>query len=570
MGGLGRLARIQGIGWSVTSVVSRNVSFATASGLRDLLAHGAVLRVRGQEVREIRNRTTVLQRPLERCLFLHHRCHNVFVGLAETFWVLAGRNDVAWLQHYLRRAPDFSDDNLTWRAAYGPRLRNWKGVDQIDSVRKLLLEELLTRRAVMSLYDPGQDFVPSRDIPCNNWLHWLVRDNRLHLNIGVRSNDVVWGFSGINAFEWSVLHELMAYWVGVPVGEATFFASSFHLYDRHYALAQRVVTGFHGITPYDYGIGCSAFRTPWDGFDDALRRWFALEEQIRRSADAPTPPSEFDDPLLEGTLGLLRLYNGSRQGWSITRVRQELAILPETDLTAAAYEFLGRKSPELLDNIPQPAIASFFSAYHRSEPPQAVKPNTGLLSSVIKELHRRKDAGYADAWKRRGEFTSILANIARKVDRLEVFAKRHTSFVDESIFDTAIDLFVYLSKYWLFLLEMAPEHAIVLPPSAERPFSDHVANFDTIVDLASFDATDNLSFAEHVGEISSLFEGLHVFASTPCATVEERLQRTRRLWSAATSLLSVLAAKSPHLIEKFSRIEKEDGNPDWPPGCTAR
>ena len=80
--------------------------------------------------------------------------------------------------------PEFSDNGRTWHGAYGPRLRNWNGVDQIDETRRLLLEETATRRAVMSLYDPSRDFVKSKDVPCNNWLNWLVRDGKLHLTVG--------------------------------------------------------------------------------------------------------------------------------------------------------------------------------------------------------------------------------------------------------------------------------------------------------------------------------------------------------------------------------------------------
>src|SRR5260370_17411486 len=43
----------------------------------------------------------------------------------------------------------------------------------------------------------------------------------------------------------------------------------------------------------------------------------------------------------------------------------------------------------------------------------------GEFREAVARLHRAKDAVYRDAWKRRGEVISILANIARKVDRLE-------------------------------------------------------------------------------------------------------------------------------------------------------
>jgi thymidylate synthase len=178
----------------------RNVTYAFVDSLRDVLAEGKSLAVRGSNIMEMRNRLTVLERPQERCLVTPSRHNNIFATIAETMWVLAGRNDLAFLSRYLPRAQDFSDDGQTWRAAYGPRLRNWHGVDQLRENLTLLRHELSTRRAVMSIFDPAVDFIDSKDIPCNNWIHWLIRDGQLHMNIAVRSNDIMWGFSGINTF----------------------------------------------------------------------------------------------------------------------------------------------------------------------------------------------------------------------------------------------------------------------------------------------------------------------------------------------------------------------------------
>src|SRR5579884_2635761 len=180
----------------------RNMTYAFVDGLQDLLAEGKPLSIRGSSSMELRNRFIVLEKPQERCLVTPNRYNNIFAAIAETMWVLAGRNDLAFLSRYLPRARDFSDDGQTWRAAYGPRLRNWYGIDQLYENLILMQHELRTRRAVMSTFDPAVDFIDSKDIPCNNWIHWLVRDNHLHMNVAVRSNDIMWGFSGINAFEW--------------------------------------------------------------------------------------------------------------------------------------------------------------------------------------------------------------------------------------------------------------------------------------------------------------------------------------------------------------------------------
>src|SRR2546423_1477921 len=98
----------------------RNISFATADSFNAVLRDGVAITVRGLETKELRNRITAIARPLERCLFLPGRGNNVFAQIAETFWVISGRNDLPWLTRYLPKAPDFSDDEgMTWRGAYG-------------------------------------------------------------------------------------------------------------------------------------------------------------------------------------------------------------------------------------------------------------------------------------------------------------------------------------------------------------------------------------------------------------------------------------------------------------------
>ncbi len=527
----------------------RNVNVATVASLRDALEHGAVLRVRGHEIRELRNRITVLERPRERCLFLPHRRNNVFASLAETLWVLAGRNDVDWLRAYLPRAADFSDDGLTWRAGYGPRLRNWNGVDQLYETRKLLLGERLTRRAVVVLYDPDRDFVDSKDIPCNNWLHWLIREDRLHLNVAVRSNDIMWGFSGINTFEWSVLHDLMAHWLGADVGEASYLASSFHLYERHYRRAERIVAGFSGLTCYDFGVEPLAFQSEWCDFDEMLRAWFAAEAVIRTRALTAGPT--FNDPWLDVSLRLMKIYHGARQGWSAERLGEELAGLPEVDLTAAAYEYLGWKEPTLLRGIQQPRIAAFFRSYLGDGGRTAAGPTAAALKSLIKAIHASKDAAYGDSWKRRGELTSILCNIARKVDRLRVYSVKGTLVDDESPLNTAIDLLVYVLKYRLFLLESAPsDAAAALPPAAPRPFSDHVQNFEVLVDRMTF-GEGGEAFNDQVEELAQTLEEVHAAVQSRSG-VSERLDLVSRLTGASEALVARCAAEAPGMVQKLA------------------
>ncbi len=541
--------------------IYRNISFAAAGSFRDILTSGVSVSPRGDETKEVLNRVTAIERPLERFLFLPGRMNDFVAQIAESIWVLAGKDDIVWLKEYLKRAPEYSDDGQIWRAAYGPRLRRWHDkVDQIDEVRKLLIADPSSRRAVMGLYDPELDFVDSLDIPCNNLLAWLVRDGRLHLTVFLRSNDAMWGFSGANAFEWSVLHELMAGWLGVPVGPATFIAGSFHLYGDYWDRANRVSARFRGITPYDFGVPSLTLAVSWDHLGDELDRWFEIEASIRNDPFSEIPGLQsIQEGFLKTSLDLIRLYwiDKSSDARSTDRLFAEgLAKLPECDAVAAAYEFFGRTRHGLLRDIPHPAIAAFFEEFAR-------EPTSGddFLSS-IKIMHAKKDRAYGGAWKKRGELISVLPNIARKVDRLSVFSSSKSELSGETVLDTAVDLLVYSVKYQLFLEDILPGG--ILPVSARASFADHEANFDIVLDgwiaAATCEPRDRDLL---IGEIEAAFERLWPIAQSQ-GPITERKALSAALARLSYELVATLRKTDPESVASFIETafrQERHGNP---------
>jgi thymidylate synthase len=322
----------------------RNVTNAFRVTLRSLLQEGDRIKVRGSETKELRSHFLQVQRPRERVYILPNRNNNIFAQIAESIWVMGGRNDLAYLSHYLPRAEDFSDDGLTWRAGYGPRLRNWHGVDQVTAVAKLLRQDPNTRRAVMVIFDPAEDYGDSKDIPCNNWLNFLIRGNQLHMNVVVRSNDLIWGFSGINTFEWSILHEMMAYWTGTQVGELSYFVSSLHIYDRHYVRAEKILKQSREKTVYDFCTPAEPFQTDIADLSIVFQRWFEIEAQMRQpNQDLTTAIASFSDPFLRNCLTMLNLYNRHLQGADISELQQHVGELPFNDFRIAAIEYFARK-----------------------------------------------------------------------------------------------------------------------------------------------------------------------------------------------------------------------------------
>jgi hypothetical protein len=88
--------------------------------------------------------------------------------------------------------------------------------------------------------------------------------------------------------------------------------------------------------------------------------------------------------------------------------------------------------------------------------------------NLLARLHAHKNAGYGDAWRKRGELLSIFTNLARKYDRLVIALDEGVDATDERTLDTAGDLCVYVAKYLTWLAERSPEDFdAVSTPSAE-------------------------------------------------------------------------------------------------------
>src|SRR3974390_2807104 len=107
----------------------RNVHLALPKGLALLQEYGVVRDSRNGPVTVMEEPvTTTYIRPCERVLFWKERDANPFFHFFESLWMLAGRDDLAFLTKFVKRFEDFSDDGLTLHGAYGYRwLRYFDG-----------------------------------------------------------------------------------------------------------------------------------------------------------------------------------------------------------------------------------------------------------------------------------------------------------------------------------------------------------------------------------------------------------------------------------------------------------
>jgi thymidylate synthase len=226
-----------------------NPSQLYMDALFDLINNGKKVGPRGKQTLELRPVIFEFHKPINRVTMLKGRQVNPFFQLAESLWISAGQSDVHTLTRYNENMATFSDDGVTFNAPYGERLRYWgkndfrnviiNPIDQLEDCYRKLKKDPDSRQAVAFIGNPHFDNSAythngGKDIACNINIKFKIRDGKLDINVDNRSNDLHWGTFGANLCQFSTIQELMASWLGIPVG--TYFQStdSLHIYTEEY------------------------------------------------------------------------------------------------------------------------------------------------------------------------------------------------------------------------------------------------------------------------------------------------------------------------------------------------
>jgi hypothetical protein len=222
----------------------RNVNEAVSAGLWQMKVSATPETSRNGEVLVLPEPlTTTYERPTERVLFWPERDANPIFHLMESLWMLAGRDDLKFVEYFNSRMRNFSDDGKVLNGAYGHRWRTRFQVDQLKALIYHLYDQPDTRRAVLTMWTPEADLLKinsSKDVCCNTQCYFDLRGGRLNMTVLNRSNDMVWGAYGANAVHFSVLQEFIAAAIDAPVGVYRQFSNNMHLYTELYDYKKHV------------------------------------------------------------------------------------------------------------------------------------------------------------------------------------------------------------------------------------------------------------------------------------------------------------------------------------------
>jgi thymidylate synthase len=260
-----------------------------------------------------------IDNPRQRWVFSRSPAINPAFALAEVVWIVAGRNDSAFINHWNPKLPEFAGKGPRYHGAYGHRIRSQFGFDQLERAYHTLSANPDSRQVVIQIWNSSIDF-PSEgghptnaDIPCNICSFAKVRDGRLEWTQILRSNDLVLG-TPHNFVQFSSLQEILAGWLDVEVGAYRHFADSLHIYDRDLLKLEGIER-----TKFAENTDSVAYERPKsiEYFTELARRMDEMRDPhlTRHHLRRLTQPYSFPTPL-QNWLVILGADSARRRNWT--------------------------------------------------------------------------------------------------------------------------------------------------------------------------------------------------------------------------------------------------------------
>lgn len=118
--------------------------------------------------------------------------------------------------------------------------------EQLEWVVKSLRLDKNTRQAIAFLNQPKFQFAGNKDFVCTMYLNFWIRDNKLHMKVQMRSNDIFYGLT-FDAPFFSFVHQHVRLWLldtykDLELGDYHHCVDNVHFYERHFDLANNILS----------------------------------------------------------------------------------------------------------------------------------------------------------------------------------------------------------------------------------------------------------------------------------------------------------------------------------------
>tara|TARA_R110001606_G_scaffold162682_1_gene306782 strand:- start:2505 stop:3536 length:1032 start_codon:yes stop_codon:yes gene_type:complete len=217
---------------------------------------------------------------------------SAFSCIGELLWYLSGSNSLKFIEYYIPRYKEETEDGATVYGGYGPRLFDLAGINQIQNVISLLTVSPYSRRAVIQIFAGADINRRRKEIPCTCTLQFIVRDDVLHLFVNMRSNDAYFGLPH-DVFAFTMLQEIVARSLGIDIGTYKHFAGSLHIYEKYISDAEKFIG--EGFQCYDLAMPEMPIGDPWN----SIQRLLEIEAKLREKTPVNVAIQEIDSYWLD-------------------------------------------------------------------------------------------------------------------------------------------------------------------------------------------------------------------------------------------------------------------------------
>jgi thymidylate synthase len=207
----------------------------------ELLNNGYMCKPRGQTILELRNKTFSF-RPHEQFMDYSARKLNIPYIKKEFEWYHRGfQDDLSICNHAAIWRSCVNNNNLIM-SNYGHYLFKRPGCNLMTAI-DILNDDPDTRRAVIPFNEPIHNYIHAPDVPCTMYIQFFIRNERLWMDVAMRSQDIIFGLG--NDLPWfQHVWQMALYLLKMPnleLGELTFHVKSLHLYNQHFDMGLEIL-----------------------------------------------------------------------------------------------------------------------------------------------------------------------------------------------------------------------------------------------------------------------------------------------------------------------------------------
>jgi len=197
---------------------------------------------------ELLNINFLLKNPINCLYYNKRRSSQLDYIIAELQWYFSGRNDLDFIKKYAKFWEQITNKDNTINSAYGFLLFNKKNeynYTQYKWAINSLIKDKNTRQAIMFFNQPAYQYDDNKDFICTLHAWFYIRDNKLNMNICMRSSDIILGLPTDVPFfcllQQQVFLHLKETYKDLQLGVYNHSSYSLHIYEKHFKLLNEIL-----------------------------------------------------------------------------------------------------------------------------------------------------------------------------------------------------------------------------------------------------------------------------------------------------------------------------------------